>query len=197
MKNAPTRAFSFAACRDPATIGGMNRSLKILPDESIERRICVIRGHNVMLDSDLAALYGVTTGRLNEQVKRNRARFPEDFAFQLDQREFEILLSQNAIPNEAHGGRRTRPWAFSEHGILMLSSVLRSERAVQVNIAIMRTFVRMQEAMTSHRELARRIDEIEQKYDARFKAVFDAIGKLMEPPSVPPKRPIGYVHPKD
>ena len=170
--------------------------MKVIPDEALERRICVVRGHKVMLDHQLASLYEVTTARLNEQVKRNMTRFPEDFAFQVDENELEILMSQNAISRASgHGGRRKLPWAFTEHGILMLSSVLRSDRAVQVNIAIMLTFVRMREAMAGHKDLAHRIDEIEQKYDARFKAVFDAIRSLMQPPPAA-KRPIGYIYPE-
>ncbi|MDP2620289.1 MAG: ORF6N domain-containing protein [Hyphomicrobiales bacterium] len=172
----------------------MNKSVKIIPEAMIERRIHVIRGHNVMLDSDLAALYKVTTAALNQAMGRNKDRFPEDFAFQLTSEEFQFLISQNVISSSGHGGRRKIPWVFTEHGILMLSSVLRSKQAARVNIAIMRTFVRMREAMASHKELALRIDEIEQKYDARFKAVFDAIRSLMEPPPVPQEKPIGYIH---
>lgn len=173
----------------------MDKLPQIIARETIERHICIIRGHKVMLDSDLAELYDVTTGRLNEQVKRNMDRFPDDFAFQLTQEEFEILMSQNARSSSGHGGRRKLPWVFTEHGILMLSSVLRSDRAVQVNIAIMRTFVQMRESMASHKELSARIDDIEKNYDARFKAIFDAIRKLMEPPPGPRKRPIGYIYP--
>ena len=166
-----------------------------IPIDTLERRICILRNQKVMLDQDLATLYEVTTGRLNEQVKRNIDRFPEDFAFQLTQEEFEILMSQSAISSSGHGGRRKLPWAFTEHGILMLSSVLRSNRAVQVNITIMRAFVRMREVMASHKELAERIDNMEQEYDARFKAVLDALRALMKPePSS--KRPIGYIWPQ-
>jgi hypothetical protein len=111
----------------------MSRAQHLIPLETIERRIYVIDGHNVMLDFDLAELYGVTTSRLNEQVKRNMERFPADFAFQLTREAFDMLMSQIAISNAGRGGRRKRPWAFTEHGILMLSSVLRSEQAVQVN----------------------------------------------------------------
>ena len=174
----------------------MNESLKTIPDESIERRILVIRGHNAMLDRHLAELYGVKAIALRQQVKRNIDRFPDDFMFQLTDNEVEFLLSQNVIPSrKVLGG--ALPYVFTQEGVAMLSSVLTSKQAVQVNIAIMRTFVRMREAMTSHKEMARRMDEIEQKYDARFKAVFDAIRKLMEPPPVPPKRPIGYIYPDD
>lgn len=171
----------------------MAQAQHLIPLETIERRIYIIRGHKVMLDFDLADLYGVTTSRLNEQVKRNIERFPEDFAFQLTREEFETLMSQIAISNMGRGGRRKLSWAFTEHGILMLSSVLRSEQAVQVNIAIMRAFVRMREVMISHKDMARRINDMERKYDAQFKAVFDAIRRLMEPPAPPQKRPIGYI----
>lgn len=171
----------------------MSQTQHLVPLETIERRIYVIRGHKVMLDFDLAELYDVTTTRLNEQVKRNIERFPEDFAFQLTREEFDALMSQIAISNTGRGGRRKLSWAFTEHGILMLSSVLRSEQAVQVNIAIMRAFVRMREVMISHKDMARRIDDIERKYDTQFKAVFDAIRRLMEPPAPPKKRSIGYI----
>ena len=171
----------------------MSKGHELIPLKTIERRIYVMRDQKVMLDRDLAELYDVTTGRLNEQVKRNLARFPDDFAFQLSQEEFEILISQNAISSSGHGGRRKLPWAFTEHGILMLSSVLRSERAVQVNIAIMRAFVKMREVMLSHKELARRLDEMELKYDSQFKAVFDALRRLMAPPNPKNKHPIGYI----
>jgi hypothetical protein len=174
----------------------MAQARQIIPLESIERRIYVIRGHNVMLDFDLAELYGVTTSRLNEQVKRNIERFPEDFAFQLSREAFDALMSQIAISNTGRGGRRKLSWAFTEHGILMLSSVLRSEQAVQVNIAIMRAFVRMREVMISHKEMARRIDDMERKYDTQFKAVFDALRRIMEPPDPPKKRRIGYIIPE-
>jgi ORF6N domain len=175
----------------------MSRAQQLIPLETIERRIYVIHGHNVMLDFDLAKLYGVTTSRLNEQMKRNIERFPDDFAFQLARQEFDSLMSQIAISSAGWGGRRKLPWAFTEHGILMLSSVLRSEQAVRVNIAIMRAFVRMREAMISHKEMARRSDDMERKYDAQFKAVFDALRRVMEPPTSPKKRPIGYIIPED
>jgi ORF6N domain len=126
-------------------------------------------------------------------VKRNIERFPDDFAFQLGHEECDSLMSQIAISNTGRGGRRKAPWGFTEHGILMLSSVLRSEQTVQVNIAIMRAFVRMREAMISHKEMARRIDDVERRYDMQFKSVFDAIHRFMEPPAPPQKRPIGYI----
>lgn len=162
-----------------------------LPAEQIENRILVVRGHRVMLDADLASLYGVPTFRLNEAVKRNRARFPEDFMFQLTAEEVAPLKSQIAMSKPGRGGRRTLPYVFTEQGVAMLSSVLNSERAVQVNIAIMRAFVRLRRMLASHADLARRLDGLEKKYDAQFKVVFDAIRALMEPPKTP-RRKIGF-----
>lgn len=162
-----------------------------IPPERVERRILLIRGQRVMLDTDLAELYQVQTFRLNEQVKRNRTRFPEDFMFRLTKKEARSLTSQFARSNKGRGGRRTPPYAFTEQGVAMLSSVLRSERAVQVNIAIMRAFVKLREMLASHRDLARRLGEMEQKYDAQFKVVFDAIRELMKP-APRPMRKIGF-----
>lgn len=162
-----------------------------IPAERIERGILLIRGQKVMLDTDLAALYGVTAKRLNEQVRRNIDRFPEDFMFMLTKKETEILRSQFAT-SSSWGGRRYRPLAFTEHGVAMLSSVLRSERAVQVNIAIMRAFVKLREMLASHRDLARRLDEMEKQYDEQFKAVFDAIRELMKP-AKRSRRKIGFL----
>ncbi len=135
-----------------------------------------------MLDSDLAELYDVPTKRLNEQVKRNLERFPTDFMFQLTLEEAENLRSQFATSSSAYGGRRYLPYAFTEQGIAMLSSVLKSARAVEVNIAIMRTFVKMRELMTSHAELARKIEAMEKKYDEQFQDVFKVIKKMLIPP---------------
>ena len=163
----------------------------LIPREEIEQTILVIRGHNVMLDSDLAHLYGVTAGRLNEAVKRNEDRFPTDFMFQLTKPEFEHLKSQIAISSSKWGGRRHAPYAFTEQGVAMLSSVLQSKRAVQVNIAIMRAFVQLREMITSNKGLARRLNELEKKYDGQFHVVFDAIRQLMEPPTPKPRR-IGF-----
>jgi hypothetical protein len=159
--------------------------------ERVADRILSIRGHRVMIDADLAELYGVTTFLRNEAVKRNRTRFPEDFMFQMTAEEFTALKSQYAISKPGRGGRRTTPYVFNEEGVAMLSSVLNSERAVQVNIAIMRVFVRLREFSSSHKDVHRRLDEMEQKYDAQFKVVFDAIRALMEPPTKPRRR-IGY-----
>jgi hypothetical protein len=156
-----------------------------------ERRILILRGHKVLLDADLAELYGVPTGRLNEQVRRNRNRFPDDFMIELSDEEFATLRSQSAISKPGRGGRRHRPLAFTEQGVAMLSSVLRSQSAVQVNIAIMRAFVRLREMLATHRDLALKLEEMERRYDAQFKVVFDAIRALIEAPTRKP-RPIGF-----
>ena len=161
----------------------------------IESHIFLIRGHRVMLDSHLAELYGVTTGALNQAVSRNKDRFPADFMFQLTSAELENLKSQFVI--SSWGGLRKVPHAFTEQGVSMLSSVLRSKRAVQVNIGIMRTFVKMRETMIAHKDLSRRLNDMERKYDKQFRGVFDAIRQLMEPPPVPSKRPIGFVRDKE
>jgi len=162
-----------------------------LPSEVIEQKIYLIRGHKVMLDADLAELYGVTTGNLNLAVRRNQRRFPEDFMFQLSPEEGESLLLQTARA-KGRGGRRTPPYAFTEQGVSMLSSVLNSERAIDVNIAIMRAFVRLRAILATHADLARRLNELEQKYDEQFRVVFEAIRELMAPSPVPPARRIGF-----
>src|SRR5256712_8348674 len=156
----------------------------------VERRIFLIRGQNVMLDFDLAELYGVETRALKQAVRRNLDRFPADFMFKLSAAEIKNLVSQTVIPTRGKLGGAT-PMAFSEQGVAMLSSVLRSARAVQVNIAIMRTFVRLREMLLSNADLARKLADLENKYDAQFKVVFDAIRELMLPPA-PPKRQIGF-----
>ena len=170
----------------------MSRAQHLIPLETIERRIYVIRDHKVMMDRDVAALYGVKAIALRQQVKRNSGRFPKDFMFQLHDEEVDALVSQNVIPSRSVLGGAL-PYVFTQEGVAMLSSVLRSAQAIQVNIAIMRAFVRMREVMISHKTLARRIDDMEGKYDAQFKAVFDAIRRLMEPPVPSKKRPIGYI----
>lgn len=161
-----------------------------LPVERILRSILLLRGEKVMLDADLAALYGVETRSLIQAIKRNPQRFPPDFMFQLSDEEWFNLRSQIGI-SSSHGGRRTSPYAFTEQGVAMLSSVLRSERAVQVNIEIMRAFVQLKQMMAGHADLARKLEALEGKYDRQFKAVFDAIRALMEPPSKA-KKPIGF-----
>ncbi len=147
---------------------------------TIEARIHLIRGLRVMLDSDLAELYGVRTKALNQAVTRNAARFPSDFAFQLDTSEVTRLRSQ-LVTSSAHGGPRYSPRAFTEQGVAMLSSVLRSPRAIDVNVAIMRAFVHLREMLMSHAALARRIDALEKEYDGHFAGVFEAIRKLTSP----------------
>ncbi len=161
----------------------------VLPAERVERAIFVLRGEKVMLDEDIAVLYGVETKVLVRAMKRNLARFPRDFMFQLSSEEVEILRCQ--IGTSSWGGRRYRPYAFTEQGVAMLSSVLRSERAVRVNIEIMRAFVRLRQVMSTQGDLIRRLDELEQRYDAQFKAVFDALRQLMSPPGAARKR-IGF-----
>ena len=143
-----------------------------------------------MLDADLATLYGVETGALVRAVKRNIDRFPEDFMFQLSTEEFRNLRCQTGT-SSSWGGRRYPPYAFTEQGVAMLSSVLRSKRAVQVNVEIMRTFVRQRRILAGNASLARRLDELEKKYDVQFKVVFEVIRKLMQPPA-PKKKPIGF-----
>jgi hypothetical protein len=155
----------------------------LVPVKVIERRSYLIRGQKVMLDSDLAELYQVQTFRLNEQVKRNRNRFPEDFMFQLRKEEAKSLISQFARSKKGRGGRRTLPYAFTEQGVAMLSTVLNSDRAIQVNIVIMRAFVKLRELLSTHKEVLQKLDELERKYqrhDAQIKVVFDAICKLIE-----------------
>jgi len=150
----------------------MPPSKSLIPIERIEKLIYLIRGHKVMIDSDLAELYGVTTGALNQALKRNIDRFPRDFASRLSSKEFTALISQTVISNTGRGGRRKLPWAFTEQGVAMLSSVLRSKRAVQVNIQIMRAFVRMRQLLASHKDLMQKIQAMEKKYDNQFKIVF-------------------------
>ncbi|MBI5576433.1 MAG: ORF6N domain-containing protein [Deltaproteobacteria bacterium] len=159
--------------------------------EDISQHIHIIRGRRVMMDADLAELYGVPTFRLNEAVKRNSARFPEDFMFQLTTEEYTSLISQIAISKPGRGGRRKLPYAFTEQGVAMLSSVLNSDRAIQVNITIMRVFVRIRRLLVSREELARKVEALERKYDSQFRGVFDAIRALMEPPKTPRRR-IGF-----
>jgi hypothetical protein len=164
--------------------------------EEISQKIFFVRGHRVMLDSDLAELYGVETGALNRAVRRNQIRFPEDFMFQLSEIEEESLRCQIGISKighkiESRGGRRYLPLVFTEQGVAMLSSVLKSERAALVNIEIVRVFVKLRRLLMSNQELSKRLDALENKYDSHFKVVFDAIRQLMQPPD-PPRRRIGF-----
>ena len=157
----------------------------------IESKIYLIRGETVMLDSDLADLYHVPTKRLKEQVRRNINRFPSDFMFQLTEIEWDFLRSQNATPKTGRGGNRVLPFAFTEHGISMLSSVLNSNRAVEVNIAIVRSFIRLRNVLNSDRELAKRLSDLELKCDGKSKSIFEAIRLLMSERAVPRKRIVG------
>ena len=186
----------------------MASSVQPLPLQAITQRILVIREQKVLLDSDLAILYGVETRRLNQQVRRNRARFPADFIFELNATEFADLKSQFAT--SSWGGRRKLPLAFTEHGAIMAATVLNTPRAVEVSVYVVRAFIQLRELAGSHRELAKRLDDLEQKTEAlalnqdafsrntraQLKQVFDALRDLMTPPE-PPKRPIGFITPED
>ena len=170
----------------------MNNAIELIPLERIQNSIFLIRGEKVLIDSDLAELYGVTTGNLNKAVKRNLERFPPDFVFQLTDEE-ENLIFQNGRSSR-HGGRRHNSYAFTEQGVAMLSSVLRSDRAVQVNVAIMRAFVSLRRLLSTSDTLARKFAELERKlegHDEAIKTLFDAIRELMAPP-VKPKRELGF-----
>ena len=196
---------------DKSQIALAGSTQSIAPLQSlIGGRILMLREQRVMLDADLAELYGVQTKVLVQAVKRNIARFPQDFMFQLSAEEFAALRSQTVTSNTGRGGRRTAPYAFTEQGVAMLSSVLGSPRAIAVNIEIMRTFVRVRELAATHSELAKRLSELEEKTELlsmqhdtfsrntrnQLKQVFDALRELMTPPAQP-KRPIGFVTPKD
>jgi hypothetical protein len=161
-----------------------------VPSEIIEQHILILRDQKVMLDRDLAELYGVETKMLNRAVKRNIERFPPDFMFQITEEEFENLRFH--FDTSRWGGQRYRPYAFTENGVAMLSSVLNSDRAIQVNIQIMRTFTKIREMIASHKDLARKLDTLEKKYDAQFKVVFEAIRQLMIPPESKRKK-IGFL----
>jgi hypothetical protein len=166
-----------------------------LAARQIERVIYVVRGQRVMLDSDLAKLYGVATFRLNEQVKRNRDRFPEDFAFQLTAQEVANLISQNAISSSGHGGRRKLPWVFTEHGVAMLASVLKSPQAARVNIEIIRAFVRLRRLLATPGELISQINELAKTvnlHDEQISIITDVLKRMMDPPAGPPKPKIGF-----
>lgn len=167
-------------------------SRSIIPLEVIEQKIYLIRGQKVMLDKDLAVLYGVPTKYLNQQVRRNVERFPSDFMFFLEKIEENSLRLQIATSKKGRGGQRYPTIAFTEQGVAMLSSVLHSPRAVQVNIAIMRTFVQLRRMLASHADLAKKLDELEKKYDQHFAVVFKAIKQLMQEEEEKPKREIGF-----
>lgn len=162
----------------------------LVPAEVIERRIFLIRGEKVMIDRDLAALYGVPTKALNQAVRRNKDRFPDNFMFQLTKGERdEVVTNCDHLADLRFS--YNMPYAFTEQGVAMLSSVLRSKRAIQVNIQIMNTFVQLRKMLADNKVLARKLDELERKYDAQFKVVFDTLRQLITPPS-PQKRPIGF-----
>lgn len=171
----------------------MSLSKIVIPQERIENRIYLLREKKVMLDSDLAQLYGVTTKALVQAVKRNSFRFPMDFAYVLTWKEFMDLRSQIVTSKMVRGGRRYLPYVFTEQGIAMLSSVLTSRRAVMVNIQIMRAFTKLRELMMTHKDLQRKIEDMEKKYDHKFQIVFEAIKRLLEPPEKK-REPIGF-HP--
>jgi hypothetical protein len=162
-----------------------------VPVGRIDTRIYAIRGYHVMLSSHLAELYEVPPKALNQAVKRNRDRFPSDFMFQLTRREFENLKSQ-FVTSSWGGIRRSTPYAFTQEGVAMLSSVLNSSRAVQVNIAIMRAFVQLRQLARTHKELSEKVTAMEKRYDANFRVVFQAIRKLLDPPRVPPRHRMGF-----
>jgi len=177
-----------------------------VPDDRIENRILLVRGCKVLLDADLAALYGVETRRLNEQVRRNATKFPADFMFQLSNQEFGSLMSQFATSKASRGGRRKLPLAFTEHGALMAATVLNSVHAVEVSLYVVRAFVRLRETLAAHKDLAAKLHDLEKKTEAlalkhdalatgtrhQFKQVFEAIRELMRPPE-PVRKPIGFV----
>jgi len=181
-------------------MGVSRRSLAVPPVRDIARTIMVLRGHRVLLDADLAALYGVTTKRLNEQVRRNASRFPADFMFQLTEQEQQSLRSHFATSKtpSGRGGRRYLPYAFTEHGAIMAATVLNSPRAVEISVYVVRAFVRLREMLASNRELARRFDELEARlekrltaHDEAIAAILSAIRELMNPPE-PKRRAIGF-----
>jgi hypothetical protein len=176
------------------------QNTSLIPLERIEQSIFIIRGQKVMLDSDLAELYGVSVSRLNQSVKRNTARFPMDFMFRLTEREVENLRSQFATSSslsqfviaKGRGGRQTPPYVFTEYGVAMLSSVLKSERALAVNIEIMRTFGKYRRILSTHKDLADQIKKLEKRYDKSFSMVFKALYQLMKEEEDPKKLPIGF-----
>jgi len=164
----------------------------IVPLEIIEKKILLIRGQKVMIDSDLAGLYGVQTKVLVQAVKRNINRFPPDFMFQMSAGESELLRSQTVTSKPGRGGRRTAPYVFTEQGVAMLSSILNSKRAIEVNIQIMRTFTKLREMIATHKDLVRKLDALEKKYDEQFQIVFEAIRQIIEVEEKP-KRQIGFI----
>jgi DNA-binding transcriptional MerR regulator len=181
-----------------ADSAGKKAALELIAVPAIEKRILVVRERRVMLDEDLADLYGVETKRLVQQVKRNLKRFPEDFMFQLNKAEAEALRSQIATSNDGPGGRRYAPYVFTEQGIAMLSGILRSDRAIAVNIEIMRAFVELRRIAGSHAALGKRLEQIEREmgerlddHDEQLEQIFKALHQLIAPP-LRPKKPVGF-----
>ncbi len=168
------------------------RQFDVIKEQNIASRIYFLRGQNVILDFDLASLYGVETGHLKQAVKRNPQRFPEDFMFVLNEKEVKFVLSLDFVPSKKHLGGST-PFAFTEQGVAMLSGVLNSDRAIQVNIAIMRTFVQIRKLLTSQKDLVNKINKMEEKYDEQFRLVYTTLRQLILPEPKPRKR-IGYKH---
>ncbi len=172
----------------------MNNKNIVISQSVIISKIYFFRGKKVMIDHDLANLYGVETRRLNEQVRRNLKRFPNDFMFQLNEQELKNWMSQFATSNNSiKMGIRKLPYVFTEQGVAMLSSVLNSNRAIKVNIQIIRTFIKLREWILSNKDLKKRIDKLEEKYDEQFKIVFEAIKQLLQPPPSKPKKKIGFI----
>ena len=171
----------------------ISRSAALVPVEDIERRIFSLRGHKVMIDSDLAEVYGVGTKALNQAVRRNRHRFPSDFLFRLTSEEADSLRSQSVTSKAGRGGRRYLPYVFTEHGAVMLATVLNSAAAVAASIQVVRAFVRLRTILAAHKDLARKLDMLERKCDRRFKVVFETIRDMLAPLAEPRKRPIGFL----
>lgn len=201
LTNLPARGDSEGDGRARGSVIAMSRKHVILLPADPVAKIIAIRGQKVILDSDLADIYGVETYRFNEAVKRNRSRFPDDFMFQLTREEFAGLTSQNAISKAGRGGRRTPPYAFTEHGAVMAANILRSERAVQMSVFVVRAFIRMRVALADSRGLARKLAELETEIKARLdvheSAIVDTLQRLMEildPPDLPnpPQKQIGF-----
>lgn len=172
----------------------MKREKAIIHTRAIDNKILNLRDKKVILDSDLAEIYGITTGRLNEQIKRNVERFPDDFRFQLTASEYKLLISQFAISKKGRGGRRKLPYVFTEHGVIMAANVLNTKRAVQMSVFVVRAFIRLRETIASHKDLARKLEELERKiehHDEEIESIFEAIRELMETPE-PPKKQLGF-----
>ena len=180
---------------EPATAAKKTAGAAIMPIGKIERAILFVRGERVILDADLAKLYGVPTKRLNEQVRRNIDRFPDDFVFQLNRNELDNLRSQSVTSSSGYGGRRYAPYAFTEHGAIMAATVLNSPRAVQVSVYVVRAFVQLRRVLGQNKQLAAKLAELERKvgdHDQKIVAIIQAIRELMAPPPKPPRKQIGF-----